>query len=49
MTKNTKAGLSVLLILSGIIGLEIGGLTAIIASLFAIGVGAVGIKNAILN
>lgn len=49
MSRNTKATLSVILILSAIVGLEMGGLTAVLASLFAIGVGLLGIKNAILD
>jgi hypothetical protein len=49
MSKKAKAGWSVILILSGIVGLEMGGLTAILASIFAIGVGALGIKNVLLD
>jgi hypothetical protein len=49
MSRNAKAWWSVILILSGIVGMEIGGLSAVIASVFAIGVGVLGIKNALLD
>jgi hypothetical protein len=49
MNRNQKAGISVVLILSGIIGLEMGGLFAVTASIFAIGVGVLGAKNALFD
>ena len=49
MNRNTKAGISVVLILGGIVGLEMGGLFAVTASILSIGVGVLGIKNALFD
>lgn len=49
MSKKTMAGLSVILLLGGIVGLEMGGLSTIILSVFAISVGAIAAKKAIFD
>jgi len=43
------AGLSVILVLGGTVGLEMGGLSTIILSIFAIGIGAIAAKKAIFD
>ena len=49
MSKKTMAGLSVVLVLGGIVGLEMGGLSTIILSVFAIGIGVIGAKKSIFG